>query len=144
MSFWRKSRREQREDWIRHGHLQDQVLVLKGQIETLGRDLETERTNSHEAVMGIARAMDEATAKIAQIESRSARSDQGHVKEWLPVLARMQEVTLAAMGHADMAQQFGLTDRQQEASTDTPSPWVDMGPEGGEEDDRDSDGMTYG
>ncbi len=51
----------------------------------------------------------------------------------------MQEVTLAAMGHADMAQMFGTIDRQHEAATDAPEEdiqWTDAG--------EDEDGVTYG
>lgn len=74
-------------------------------------------------------------------ESRSAK-DEGSVKAWLPVLARMQEVTLAAMGHPDMAREFGLVDRQREATPEPEGPdeWADQGSKDPEEDD----GMIYG
>lgn len=73
-------------------------------------------------------------------ESRSAK-DEGSVKAWLPVLARMQEVTLAAMGHPDMAREFGLVDRQREAMPvgEPETEWTELQDGGAEE-----DGITYG
>ncbi len=137
MAFWGKLIKRD-PSWLAHvSRLEDRLLHLE-------KDVEIERDRAHAAVMAVAKALDEAEARIARIESRSARLDQGQgqVKEWLPVLARMQEVTLAAMGHADMAQQFGLTDRQREQAQDEKATtWMD---EPIPDTTPGDDGITYG
>jgi hypothetical protein len=62
----------------------------------------------------------------------------GGVREWLPVLDRFHELTLVAMGNADLAQQFGLTGRQREvAQAEGPTKWT-------ESDEPTPEGVTYG
>ena len=64
-----------------------------------------------------------------------APAPQTGVKEWLPVLDRMHEIALVAMGHPDLAQQFGLTSRQR-AEVEPTTTW--------EEPKEPDEGMTYG
>jgi len=60
------------------------------------------------------------------------------VREWLPVLDRMHEIALVAMGHPDLAQQFGLTGRQREvAEAAGPTTWT-------EPDEPTPEGVVYG
>jgi hypothetical protein len=46
------------------------------------------------------------------------------VREWLPVLDRMHEIALVAMGHPDLAQSFGLTSRQKESAPQAATVWA--------------------
>ncbi len=106
----------------------DRIADLEEHVDRLIKATLREEKRVDEALMEHAKALDRIEESIARVESRSAKVEPGAgaVKEWLPVLARMQEVTLAAMGHADMAQQFGLTDRQREQAQDaTPDSWID-------------------
>lgn len=74
--------------------------------------------------------------------TRSAHVQGPHhsssVAEWLPVLDRMQELAMIALGHPDLAQQFGLTARQKEADHAAgPTTWTEL-------DEQTPDGVTYG
>ncbi len=131
MAFWNK-KSESGPSWAAFVRLEEMLLDVRKQQE---RDRDTSRISCKQ----LAHACDEMVARLASIESRSAKEIGTGVKEWLPVLARMQEVTLAAMGHADLSQQFGLIDRQNEAAKDEPEEaiqWVDAS--------EDEDGVTYG
>jgi hypothetical protein len=44
----------------------------------------------------------------------NGQDQTGSVREWLPVLDRMQELLLVEKGHADLAQAFGTYTRQRE------------------------------
>ena len=81
--------------------------------------------------------------EISRVANQLSRKEEprSEIKEWLPMIDRMQEIALVAMGNPDLAQQFGLTTRQKEvaaveAEEVVPVTW-------GEGEPKDS-GVTYG
>lgn len=73
-------------------------------------------------------------AQSAQVQG----PHHSEVQSWLPVLDRMQELAMIALGHPDLAQQFGLTARQKEADRAAgPTTWT-------EPDEPTPEGVTYG
>lgn len=60
------------------------------------------------------------------------------IASWMPLVDRLQEIALVALGSQDLAQQFGLTSRQKEnAEAAGPTTWT-------EPDEPTREGVTYG
>lgn len=73
--------------------------------------------------------------RLQKMKGGPTRRSRSQVEELLPALDRMHEIALVAMGHADLAQQFGLTARQRENEPEVETEWETPTDE--------PDGMTY-
>ena len=84
------------------------------------------------------RALAAELARVRKMKGESTRRPRSQIEELLPALDRMHEIALVAMGHPDLAQQFGLTTRQKENEPDVETRW-----ETPTDDPDDSAGLTY-
>lgn len=91
-----------------------------------------------DAVWAMGKCIEELTRQVVLLGKavrENPKKEPSQVDQWLPVLDRMQELTLVAMGQPDLAQSFGLTNRQK-AESEPETHWeVPRDPE---------EGMTYG
>jgi len=66
-------------------------------------------------LLSLARSQKTLAAELCELRKLQGQPGRrSQVEELLPVLDRMHEIALVAMGHPDLAQQFGLTSRQRE------------------------------
>lgn len=61
--------------------------------------------------------------ELRKLLEQPARRSRSQIEELLPALDRMHEIALVAMGHPDLAQQFGLTTRQRENEPESETRW---------------------
>lgn len=107
MAFWSK-----KEDTGYARMLADLMKAFGKRLDRFEKRLdatERERKSDFDFICRIGEALNKVTTPRKE-ESRS------EIRESLPLVDRMQEIALVAMGHADLAQQFGLTTRQKEVA----------------------------
>ncbi len=83
---------------------QEEVGVLSRHLEVL----EERHAALSQALAVLAREV----RRLQKMKGESMGRTRSQVEEWLPVMDRMHEIALVAMGHPDLAQSFGLQSRQ--------------------------------
>lgn len=101
MAFWNRERGEKKHTGPAVDPTTRALVELRRTVETVG-----------DAVFALLKETRERGNQPVPTNGQSR--DGSAVRDWLPVVDRMQELLLVSMGNADLAQAFGTYARQRE------------------------------